>query len=206
MTVSHSSTNADVVLLNTIGRRERLLALKLLDIVIDVLALPASRARSDPSRQLKPKTLKTHSGIKWQGNTKLDIRIKCLGFVLFSVSQASLAVDVIQFIHPMYEDREIGSVMTTMRETSRFSEGPVRKQNFKFERKAHRQLECWSRRLACAHTRNEQRLWFCGLPDSLIETISVTTCSKQFHHSQYNRALKGQTNLGRIVGGSTRAV
>ena len=53
--VSHSSTKAKVVLLNTVPRMEGLLALKLLDTVIDVLESPASRARVGPSRQLNPK-------------------------------------------------------------------------------------------------------------------------------------------------------
>ena len=34
--------------------------------------------------------------------------------------------------------------------------------------------------------------------------ISVTKCSTQVHHTQHNRGLKCQTNLSRIVGGSTR--
>ena len=53
--VSHSSTKAKVVLLDTVSRIEGLLALKLLDTVIDLLESPASRARVGPSRQLNPK-------------------------------------------------------------------------------------------------------------------------------------------------------
>ena len=38
---------------------------------------------------------------------------------------------------------------------------------------------------------------------SLIEPISVTKCSKQVHESQHSHGLIDQTNLGKIVGGST---
>ena len=38
---------------------------------------------------------------------------------------------------------------------------------------------------------------------SLIETISVTTCSKRAHQSKNHPGLQGQSNLGRIVGVST---
>ena len=40
------------------GTNGRLLALKLLDTVVDALESLASRARSNPSRQFEPKTLK----------------------------------------------------------------------------------------------------------------------------------------------------
>ena len=56
--VSHSSTEAEVMCLNTVPRIEGLLALKLLDTVVDVSESPASRMSGDPSRQFKPNTLK----------------------------------------------------------------------------------------------------------------------------------------------------
>ena len=56
--VSHNSTDAEVISLDTGPRMEGLRALKLLDIVIDVLEPPASLVRGDLSRQLKPTTLK----------------------------------------------------------------------------------------------------------------------------------------------------
>ena len=51
--VPHSSTEAEVISLDTGLRMEGLLALKC---VIDVLEYVASRASSDPSRQLNSKT------------------------------------------------------------------------------------------------------------------------------------------------------
>ena len=53
---SHSSTKAEVMSLNTGFRMEGLPALVLWESVIDVLEPPASRARSDPSRQFDSKT------------------------------------------------------------------------------------------------------------------------------------------------------
>ena len=54
--VSHSGTKAEVIPLDTAPRIEGLLALTLLDVAIDVLELPAGRARGDPSRHFQAKT------------------------------------------------------------------------------------------------------------------------------------------------------
>ena len=54
--VSHCSPEAEVRSLDTGLRMEGLPALMFCDIVIDTSELPASRARGDPSRQLKFKT------------------------------------------------------------------------------------------------------------------------------------------------------
>ena len=54
--VSHSGTKAEVIPLDTAPRIEGLIALTLLDVVIDVLELPARRARGDPSRHFQAKT------------------------------------------------------------------------------------------------------------------------------------------------------
>ena len=61
------------------------------------------------------------------------------------------------------------------RETSWFGEGPmaepfenfrrIGRRNLHHVRKLHGQLQCWSRRLARAQFRMEQRLWFQELPD-----------------------------------------
>ena len=69
--VSRSGTEYEVISLDTL-RMEGLLALKLLDVVIDVGELPGSRAGSDFSRQLKNPDTKTHAGFQQQGNTKHD--------------------------------------------------------------------------------------------------------------------------------------
>ena len=42
----------------------------------------------------------------------------------------------------------------------------IRKQDLKYERKAHRHLQCWSRRLTRARCPSKHRLWFCELPDT----------------------------------------
>ena len=54
MAVSHSSTEAEVKSLDTGLRMDGLHAFTLWDIVLDVWELPASRARDDLSRHLKP--------------------------------------------------------------------------------------------------------------------------------------------------------
>ena len=56
--MSHITTEAEVVSWDTGLGVEGFLALKLLDIVSDVLEPPVSRTRGDPSRQLKRKTFK----------------------------------------------------------------------------------------------------------------------------------------------------
>ena len=57
--VSQSSTEAEVISLDTGLRMEGLLALTLWNVVLHVLEPPASRARRDPSRQLEAYTSQT---------------------------------------------------------------------------------------------------------------------------------------------------
>ena len=59
-------------------RMEGSRASTLCDIVIDVPEPPASRARGDPSRQLKHKNTRNHTGIHWHGNTKHNMCITSL--------------------------------------------------------------------------------------------------------------------------------
>ena len=120
-----------------------------------------------------------------------------------------MAIQILQLVHPWCENER---VMAVTHKTSSFGEGPmaesvmqfrcIRKQNLKHALKAHRHLQCWSRRLARAQFQTKHRLWCCELPDSvscesyasytivtqttsiiepsLIETMSVTKCSKIF--------------------------
>ena len=60
--VSHSSTEAEVISLDTVLRMEGLLALTLWDIVTDVLEPRASRASGDLSRQLKSQSFQNDTG------------------------------------------------------------------------------------------------------------------------------------------------
>ena len=60
--VSRCSTEVEVISSDTGLRKEGLTALTLWDSVMDVLELLASRARSDPSRQLKTQTSQTTQG------------------------------------------------------------------------------------------------------------------------------------------------
>ena len=60
--VSHSSTEAEVISLDTGQRIEGLFAFLLWYDVTDVSEPPASQARGDPSCQLKPKTLTVRQG------------------------------------------------------------------------------------------------------------------------------------------------
>ena len=57
--VSHSSTEAEVISLDTGVRKEGLLALTVWDIVTDLLEPPASRARADPWVSIKIPTSQT---------------------------------------------------------------------------------------------------------------------------------------------------
>ena len=62
--VSHSSTIAEVISLNTGLRMEGSLELKLLDTVIDVLESLANRARSDLSRHFRLRNIESHTGMQ----------------------------------------------------------------------------------------------------------------------------------------------
>ena len=132
-----------------------------------------------------------------------------------------MAVDLLQFIHPWYEYKEFGGVMAAMRETSRFGEGPmaqsfdhvrsIKNPNLKYVRKSlsHTQSQWWSRRLARAQFRvnhlTQHQASLRHQPAKMTQR-SVANRSKQVHQSQHNRGLKGQTNLGRIVCGSTNKI
>ena len=121
-------------------------------------------------------------------------------FFSFSKFQASMAVEILQFVQPWYESEESGF------ETSDTCEKHIR------------HLQSWSRRPARAHFRIEQRLRCQERPDSESsdggptsesdsdDLISVTSCSKQVHQSQHHRGVNGQTNLARITSGSIHKV
>ena len=65
-------------------------------------------------------------------------------------------------------------IAASARHLTRFGEGPTaqsrilarRVRNLEYMRKVHRRLQSWSRRVARAELRTQQRLWFCELPDS----------------------------------------
>ena len=98
-------------------------------------------------------------------------------FSSFSKHRPSMAVQIIHFIHPWSEHRDSGSVMTSTCEISRFDGGPMAqsyvdsrstgKQKLGGVRRANRRFQNWSRRLACAELRIEERLYLCELPDSV---------------------------------------
>ena len=102
--VSHSGTKAEVIPLDTAPRIEGLLALTLLDVVINVLELPARRARGDPSRHFQAKTfIERQRGILRQSDIKHGKCITSPSFGLFSFSKlhASMAIEILQFIQSM---------------------------------------------------------------------------------------------------------
>ena len=84
---------------------------------------------------------------------------------------------------PLFDDQEFGNVMADTRETLSFGEGTtahssdyfrkIRKQYLKHVRKAHRHLQCWSRRLARAQFQTEHRLWFSELSDLALSELSA---------------------------------
>ena len=92
-----------------------------------------------------------------------------------------------------------------------------RKQHLKYVQKAHQHLQCWSQRSARAQFRTGQRPWCCAQPDyranfmhepaNVTQMISIVVLDRQFVLDKLvtlnSRGLKGQTNLGRIVGGNT---
>ena len=148
---------AELISLDTGLRMEGLPAVTLWDTVIDMFEPPASRARRDPSRQLKPKTLQARQE---------------------SSDTAHLSASICSHsrsIRLQWQPRSNTSfrVMAATRETSRFGEGPmthscnyvrnIAKQNHRYVRKARRKWQCRSRRLARAEGRTEQRLRFCEL-------------------------------------------
>ena len=130
-----------------------------------------------------------------------------------------MAAQIPPFIHGFHDDQDFATVMASTRGISRFGDGPtaesrihfrcVRKQNIEYVRRVHSRVENWSRRLARAELRTEQRLYFCELSDSLdssimphqstkvtrttsivepslIEPTNVTNCLKHVPPSQHN--------------------
>ena len=92
-----------------------------------------------------------------------------------------MAAQIPPFIHGFHDDQDFATVMASTRGISRFGDGPtaesrihfrcVRKQNIEYVRRVHSRVENWSRRLARAELRTEQRLYFCELSDSLDSSI-----------------------------------
>ena len=86
-------------------------------------------------------------------------------------------------------------IMAATRQTSRFDAGPVaesfenfkrsRKQHLKRVQKAHRNLQCWSLRLAraCMHQTAEVAQMISIMEHFWTDTLSVTNCSRQFHRT-----------------------
>ena len=84
--------------------------------MIDVLEISASRARGDPSHQLKTKSPQTiQQSIDTTTPNMPDVsHISSLGFP-FSKHQASTAVQILQFIHPCCENQNFGRAMASTR-------------------------------------------------------------------------------------------
>ena len=77
-----------------------LLMLAWLGSLIDTLEPFASRARSDPSRQLKPKTLRLLDRNPVTRQLQHVLLISLLRFLAVSNHQASMAIDILHCIHP----------------------------------------------------------------------------------------------------------
>ena len=83
---------------------------------------PVSRARGDPSRQLKPITLKARQ--ECSDRAKHDTRITPLSFGFFCLGASSFNGSRDLTNHPPVV-RKFGGVMAGTRETSRFGGGPM---------------------------------------------------------------------------------
>ena len=104
MAVSHSSTVAEVISLDTGPKMEGLLALHLCAAVIDVLEPPASRASGDSSRQPKPKTLNARQ----ESSDKATPNMMCITSLIFGLLSLGASIfngsrNLFLFIHPWYE-------------------------------------------------------------------------------------------------------
>ena len=134
------------------------------------------------------------------------ITCHCFGRVSISKLQASMAVEIFQFIQRCRESEEFGKVMAVTRETSWFGDclmavsfddfRVVGRRKLQRVRKAHRHLHSWSSRLARAHFRLEQKLWYQELPESETNDGRPTgeSDSDDFHYGalMYRNDQRGQ--------------
>ena len=84
--------------------------------------------------------------------------------------------------------------MAVTHETSWLGEGPVaesfenfrriRKQNGHYERRTHRHVQCWTRRVVRAQFQTNYTLWFCELPDSAALEPYASTSHSDPHGSK----------------------
>ena len=137
--VSRSSTKAEVLLLNIGPKKEESRVLKLLDTVIDVLQSLASRRRSDFSRHFKPSDRVTPNML-YASHFSPSICSHSSSFEL-----RSLAAEILRFIHLWYKTKNSEAHGQSCRGLQVDQEA-----NLEYERKAHRHLQCGSRRLARA--------------------------------------------------------
>ena len=146
--VSHNSTEAEVILLNTVPRREGLLALKLLYTVMDVLESSARRARSDHLASVQTHTSKASLESCDRVTPNMIYASRFSASVFFHSRSLKLKRQPRSYASSTYkkEKKEFGRVMAVTRETSRFSDGPmvesvkdsrwIRKQKTQYERKS----------------------------------------------------------------------
>ena len=165
----------------------------------------ASRRSAITTFSATPSRSTTSQVCLWDGHKGdlLSLRLYCWrcwrGVGLFTVFRTQflrmkstpmpavdVAIQILQFIHPWYENRDFGRVAAASRETSRFGGGPmaqsynhfrsVRKQNLEYVQRARRRWQNWSRILARAERRTEQRLYMSelrGFTEKQFDTTST---------------------------------
>ena len=98
----------------------------------------------------------------------------------------AMAVQILHFIQVFFGD----SRLCQSHDLLTFGEGPtaesyihfrrVRKQNLEYVRRAHGRLQSWSRRLACAELRTEQRPYYCQALNTTRSPIARRTGHQSF--------------------------